>query len=222
MTREAPQRSGHTDLGRRVAARRTSVGMSREELGHRCGANASYIVYLEEHAASAPVGTLVRVADALGVTVDDLTGASVDRVPGRVTARSDTALVGLDEAECRRLIGTHGVGRIAVLTKDGPGVFPVNYLVAGADIAFRTAAATPAAKAVDTEAAFEIDSIDDVTASGWSVLAVGCLTAVTDDRVLHRLDATAHSHPWAGGPRTRWMTLTPVRLTGRSVGPGHE
>ncbi|MFE2324427.1 helix-turn-helix domain-containing protein [Streptomyces sp. NPDC059385] len=209
--------AGHTDLGRRLAARREALGLSREELGRRCGADGKYISYLEEHAASPSIGTLVRLADVLGVTVDDLTGASAGRVRGRSTARRDAALTELDEDECRTLLGTHGVGRIAVFTPEGPAVLPVNYLIAGDDIAFRTAAETVAARAAGTEVAFEIDNIDDVTAGGWSVLAVGLLEAVTTPDEIRHLTASARSQPWAGGPRTHWMKLTPVRLTGRRV-----
>ncbi|MFH7597892.1 pyridoxamine 5'-phosphate oxidase family protein [Streptomyces racemochromogenes] len=209
---------GRTDLGRRLASRREALGLSREELGRRCGADGNYIAYLEEHAASPAAGTLVRVADVLGVTVDDLTGASAGRVQGRAPARHDTALAALDEEECRMLLGTHGVGRIAVFTPEGPAVLPVNYMVvAGTAIAFRTAAETLAARAAGTEIAFEIDNIDDVTAGGWSVLAVGELQAVTDPQEIRHLTTTARSHPWAGGPRTHWMKLAPLRLTGRRV-----
>ncbi len=221
-TRPQPsgETAGRTDLGRRLAARRTVLGLSREELGRRCGADVHYITYLEEHAASPAIGTLVRMADVLGVTVDDLTGASAGRVRGRSTARRDTALVALEEDECRTLLGTHGVGRIAVFTPEGPAVLPVNYLIAGPDIAFRTAAEALAARAAGTEVAFEIDNIDDVTAGGWSVLAVGELEAVTEPEEIQHLTATARSQPWAGGPRTHWLKLTPARLTGRRV--AHE
>ncbi|MFG2335387.1 helix-turn-helix domain-containing protein [Streptomyces yangpuensis] len=213
--------SRRTDLGRRLAARREALGLSRAELGRRCGADGNYIAYLEEHAASPSIGTLVRLADVLGVRVDDLTGASAGRVPGRSTARRGAALVPLGETECRDLLGTHGVGRIAVFTPDGPAVVPVNYLMAGTDIAFRTSAVSvvgrSAGAAGRTEAAFEIDSIDDVTATGWSVLAVGALEGVTDPNVLRHLNATARSSPWAGGDRDQWMRLTPDRVTGRRV-----
>ncbi|MEU8435222.1 pyridoxamine 5'-phosphate oxidase family protein [Streptomyces sp. NPDC029216] len=209
--------AGRTDLGRRLAARRVALGLSREELGRQCGADGNYIAYLEENTASPAVGLLVRIADVLGVTVDDLTGANAGRVRGRATARRDTVLAPLDEEECRELLGTHGVGRIAVFTPEGPAVLPVNYTVAGTTIAFRTAAETLAARAAGTEIAFEIDNIDDVTAGGWSVLAVGELRAVTDPQEIRHLTATARSHPWAGGPRTHWMKLDPVRLTGRRV-----
>ncbi|MFD6230344.1 helix-turn-helix domain-containing protein [Streptomyces sp. NPDC060232] len=209
--------SRRTDLGRRLAARREALGLSRAELGRRCGADGNYIAYLEEHAASPSIGTLVRVADELGVTVDDLTGASAERVRGRSTARREAALVPLGEAECRDLLGTHGVGRIAVFTAEGPTVVPVNYMMAGTDIAFRTSAASVVGRSAGTEAGFEIDNIDDVTASGWSVLAVGALEGVTDPDVLRHLNTTARSSPWAGGDRDRWMRLTPVRVTGRRV-----
>lgn len=209
--------TGRTDLGRRLAARREALGLSREELGQRCGADGNYIAYLEEHAAAPAIGTLARVADALGLTVDDLTGASAHRVAGRSTARRDSTLVPLDEPECRRLLNTHGVGRIAIFTPDGPAVLPVNYLVAGPDIAFRTSAEAVTARAAGTEVAFEIDNIDDVTATGWSVLVVGELAAVTDQHEIQHLNTTARSEPWAGGPRTHWMKLTPARITGRRV-----
>ncbi|MCB5163866.1 pyridoxamine 5'-phosphate oxidase family protein [Streptomyces bambusae] len=209
--------SGRTDLGRRLAARREALGLTPEELGRRCAMDAHYVTYLEEHEAAPSAGTLVRIADALGTTVGALTGASADRAPGRATARRDPELVALDEPECRRLLGTHGVGRLAVFTSEGPSVVPVNYLVVGAAIAFRTAEETVAARARGTEAAFEIDHIDEVTAEGWSVLAVGALEAVTDGDEQRHLAATARSRPWPGGSHVHWMKLTPVRLTGRRV-----
>ncbi|MET3984462.1 pyridoxamine 5'-phosphate oxidase family protein [Streptomyces sp. PvR034] len=216
-SQQSGEMTGHTDLGRRLAARREALGLSRDELGRRCGADGTYIAYLEEHAASPAIGTLVRLADALCLTVDDLTGAGAHRVAGRSTARRDSTLVPLDETECGRLLNTHGVGRIAVFTPQGPAILPVNYLIAGPDIAFRTSAEAVTARAAGTEVAFEIDNIDDVTATGWSVLAVGELAAVADPDEIHHLNTVARSEPWAGGPRTHWMKLTPARITGRRV-----
>ncbi|MEV7414538.1 pyridoxamine 5'-phosphate oxidase family protein [Streptomyces sp. NPDC089919] len=209
--------TGRTDLGRRLAAHREALGLSREELGRHCGADGKYIAYLEEHAASPATGTLVRIAHALGVTVDDLTGANAHRSRGRATAHRDTTLLTLAVAECRRLLGTHGVGRIAVFGAEGPSLVPVNYTVAGHHIAFRTRAGSAVARAAGTDAAFEIDHIDDVTAGGWSVQAVGRLEAVTDAEEIRHLSATARSRPWAGADRTHWMRLVPSSLTGRRV-----
>jgi transcriptional regulator with XRE-family HTH domain len=211
------RRRGRTELGRRVASRRAALGLSREALGERCGADAHYIAYLEEHPAAPAVGTLIRLANALGTTVDDLTGANAAHAPGTATAVRGAELRTLDEPECRRLLGTHGVGRVAVFTSEGPAIIPVNYLLAGPDIAFRTSGETALARAAGTEAAFEVDRIDEVAATGWSVLAVGRLVAVTDADELRHLNSAARSAPWAGGTRAHWMRLTPVRLTGRRI-----
>ncbi|MCX4960617.1 helix-turn-helix domain-containing protein [Streptomyces virginiae] len=208
---------GRTDLGRRIAARRAGLGLTREQVGERCGADASYIAYLEERAANPGAGSLLRLADALGTTVAELTGATVDQPPGRGTAWRDTELVELGEAECRRLLSTHGIGRVAICTAEGPAIVPVNYVVAGDDIAFRTSGEALLARAAGTDVAFEVDHIDDTMKQGWSVMAVGEVSGVTDGDALQRLDALARSLPWAGGHRTHWMSVTPVRFTGRRV-----
>ncbi|WP_329096229.1 helix-turn-helix domain-containing protein [Streptomyces sp. NBC_01439] len=211
------QEVGHTDLGRRIAARRAQLGLTREQVGDRCGADASYIAYLEERAANPGSGSLVRLADALGTTVAELTGATTDQPPGRGSAWLDSELVELGEAECRRLLSTHGIGRVALFTAEGPAIFPVNYVVAGGDIAFRTSGEALLAGAAGTEVAFEVDHIDDAMKQGWSVMAVGEVAGVTDGDALQRLDALARSLPWAGGHRTHWMSINPVRVTGRRV-----
>lgn len=208
---------GRTDLGRRLATRRVELGLTREEVGRRCGAEASYIAYLEEHAAAPEIGTLVRLADALGTTLSELTGATADTPPGRATARRDAHLVALTDEECRELLSTHGIGRIAVVTNDGPAILPVNYVVAGDEIAFRTSGEGLLAGVAGTEVAFETDHIDDAVRRGWSVLVVGKAAGVTDAAAVQRLDAVARSLPWAGGDRRYWMTITPTRITGRRV-----
>ncbi|GHI15140.1 MULTISPECIES: pyridoxamine 5'-phosphate oxidase family protein [Streptomyces] len=212
---EAP--AGRTDLGRRIAMHREELGLTRDELGERCGADGAYITYLEEHAAAPAIGSLLRLADALGTTAAELSGATTEYPPGRGTAVRDAKLVELSEAECRRLLSTHGVGRVAVFTPEGPAIFPVNYVVAGRDIAFRTSGDAVLARAAGTEVAFEVDHIDDATRLGWSVMVVGEAGGVTDAEELGRLDAVAYSLPWAGGPRTHWMKVTAIRITGRRV-----
>lgn len=211
------QQAGVTDLGRRIAARRAALGLTREQVGNRCGADASYIAYLEERASNPGIGSLVRLADALDTTVAELVGATVDQPPGRGSAQRDSELVALSPEECRRLLSTHGVGRVAVFTPEGPAVLPVNYVVAGEDIAFRTSGEALLIRAADTEVAFEVDHVDDAMKQGWSVLAVGELIGVTDGEAIRRLESVARSLPWAGGDRTHWMSVTPVRISGRRV-----
>ncbi|WP_329461647.1 helix-turn-helix domain-containing protein [Streptomyces sp. NBC_01431] len=213
----ATEPTGHSDLGRRIAERRAALGLSREEVAERSGAATTYIAYLEERAAAPGRGVLIRLADALRTSVDELSGTTVDLPPGRASAARDAALVSLDEDECRRLLSTHGVGRVATYGTNGPAVLPVNYVLAGAGVAFRTSEQGALAEASGTEVAFEVDHIDDAMRRGWSVLAVGQLERVTDDAAVRRLEDTARSLPWAGGDRPLWMTVAPQRLTGRRI-----
>ncbi|MFD3934210.1 helix-turn-helix domain-containing protein [Streptomyces sp. NPDC058611] len=210
---EVPAARG--DLGRRVTARREELGITREELAERCGAAASYIAYVEERAAAPSMGMLVCLADGLGTTVSELTGRTTDSPPGMGTAMRDSELTVLSEAECHRLLSTHGIGRVGFSDLEGLAVFLVNYVVVGDEIAFRTAANSRLAEAAGTEVAFEVDHIDDAMREGWSVMAVGELSGVTDGARVSHLFSVARSLPWAGGPRTHWMSITPTRISGR-------
>ncbi|WP_406510087.1 helix-turn-helix domain-containing protein [Streptomyces sp. NBC_00212] len=212
--------AGRSDLGRRMAARREALGLSREEVADRCGAAPSYIAYLEERAAAPGRGVLLRIAGALHTSVAELSGTTVDLPPGRAAAARDAELVSLDEPECRRLLSTHGVGRVATYNARGPAVVPVNYVVTGSGIAFRTSEHGALAAAAGTEVAFEVDHIDDAMRQGWSVLAVGRAESVTEDTTVRRLDDLARSLPWAGGHRSHWMTVTPQKITGRRIEHG--
>ena len=205
------------DMGRRVAARREQLGLSREDVAARSGSASGYLQYVEEHTASPGMGFLLRLADALETTVDELTGGTVDLPPGTGRAGRRPHLVELTPQECRSLLGTHGVGRVAVTTGGQPAILPVNYLVVDGDLAFRTSPDAQPAQAAGHEVAFEVDHIDEASSEGWSVLAVGGARAVTDPASVRRLRAQAHTTPWAGGHRDLWILLTPSRLTGRRI-----
>ncbi|GHJ42313.1 pyridoxamine 5'-phosphate oxidase family protein [Streptomyces sp. TS71-3] len=205
------------DIGRRVAARREQMGLSREDVAARSGSAPGYIQYMEEHTSTPSMGFLLRLADALQTTVDELTGGTTDLPPGLGRAARHARLATMDPEECREHLGTHGVGRVAVTTDSGPAIFPVNYQIIGEDLAFRTSPGAPPAHAAGNDTAFEVDHIDDAFSRGWSVLAVGSARAVTDEETVSKLNQEAFSTPWAGGERHLWVVLTPHRLTGRRI-----
>ncbi|GHH72660.1 hypothetical protein GCM10018793_10040 [Streptomyces sulfonofaciens] len=205
------------DIGRRVVARREELGLSREDVAARSGSAPGYIQYMEEHTSTPGMGFLLRLADALETTVEELTGGTTDLPSGLGRAARHARLADLSPAQCRELLGTHGVGRVAVTTGSGPAIFPVNYLVTDGDLAFRTGPEAPPAHAAGSDTAFEVDHIDDALSRGWSVLVVGAARAVTDDETVRSLDEKAYSTPWAGGDRHLWVVLTPHRLTGRRI-----
>lgn len=57
------------DLGRRLAARRVNLGLTRRQAAARAGMAVTYLRYLEEHPGAAPgTSALMRLAEALETT----------------------------------------------------------------------------------------------------------------------------------------------------------
>lgn len=211
------------DIGRRLAVERRRQKLSREETARRARMSPHYLAYLEEQPADPTVTTLIRLADALGTTVSALRGGGIDLPPGQGHALLHPQLRDLGPEECRTLLSTHGVGRIAVSTSDGrPAVVPVNYEVVDDTIVFRTAPDSVPAAAVGTDVAFEVDHVDEALSQGWSVLAVGPASVVTEPDAVRRLSQRAHTMPWAGGEREMWVSIRPTSLTGRRIIPADQ
>ncbi|MFF8190989.1 DUF1918 domain-containing protein [Streptomyces bobili] len=206
------------DVGRRVAVERHRSGLSLGEAARRARMSPDYLAYLEEQPADPSVGTLIRLADALGTTVAALRGGGIDLPPGQGHALLHPQLRDLSPQECRTLLSTHGVGRIAVPAVDGrPAVVPVNYEVVDDAIVFRTAPGSVPAAAVGKEVAFEVDHVDEAMSQGWSVLAVGPARVVTEPGAVRGLIQRAHATPWPGGEREMWVSILPASLTGRRI-----
>ncbi|MFB7225447.1 pyridoxamine 5'-phosphate oxidase family protein [Streptomyces sp. NPDC056227] len=205
------------DIGRRVAAERKRQGLSRAETARRARMAPNYLAYLEERPADPSLASLIKLAAALGTSVAALRGGGVDLPPGQGQALLHPQLRDLSPDECRARLSTHGVGRVAVSTPDGPAVIPVNYAVIDDVIAFRTAPDSAPAAAVGTDAAFEVDHVDEAMSQGWSVLVVGPARVVTEPDAVRRLADRAHTRPWAGGERAMWVSIRPTRLTGRRI-----
>ncbi|WP_306324723.1 helix-turn-helix domain-containing protein [Streptomyces venezuelae] len=208
-----------SDLGRRVEARRTHLGLSREDVAARTGSTLGYIDLLEEQLPSPGIEFLVRLANALETTIQDLTGYSADLAPGRARAAHHARMAEIDEAECWALLGDHGVGRVAVVEDDRPEIFPVNYQVVGGEILFMTAEDTPLTRAAASGAAiaFEEDHVDEAFSQGWNVLLVGPVRKVSDQATAQALREAVYSRPWAGDERDSLVVLSPRRVTGRRV-----
>ncbi|MFF1682353.1 pyridoxamine 5'-phosphate oxidase family protein [Streptomyces sp. NPDC058256] len=174
---------------------------------------------MEERPNAAPsTGFLIRLADALATTVAQLRGNNADLPPGTGQAAYHPELTELGPGECWARLSTHGVGRVSVSTPDGPAIVPVNYTVVDGAVAFRTAPGATPALAAGTEAAFEVDHIDDALSQGWSVLVVGRAEHVTDPATVRHLVGAARSAPWAGGDRELWVRIAPERVSGRRIG----
>ncbi|NUO43170.1 MAG: helix-turn-helix domain-containing protein [Streptomyces sp.] len=206
------------DLGRRLAARRAQLGLTRQETAARAGMASTYLKHLEEHPGAAPnKGTMLSLAAALETTVSELTGGVDDLPPGPQQAAPSPQFTELGLCECMALLGTHGVGRIAVSTASGPVIVPVNYTVVHSAIVFRTASGATPSLVSDHQVAFEVDRIDEAFSRGWSVLVRGPARTVTDHDETRWLDQRAYSAPWAGGHRDLWVCVEPHTVTGRRI-----
>src|SRR4029079_8565784 len=103
-----------------------------------------------------------------------------DRVMTRATQ--------LTVAECRALLETGVVGRVAMATPVGPRISPVNYVVHEDAIVFRTAPYTELSTyGWSVDLAFEIDRLDPDARLGWSVVALGRAHVVDDPDDVQRI-----------------------------------
>jgi nitroimidazol reductase NimA-like FMN-containing flavoprotein (pyridoxamine 5'-phosphate oxidase superfamily) len=119
----------------------------------------------------------------------------------------------LDEAECLDLLAGESVGRLAVVVRQGaPLVVPVNFVVDGRSVVFRSGYGAKLRGAVAHPASFQVDSFDPATRTGWSVLAKGRAREVLQREIAHLpLD------PWVPDGRLHCVRLDIEVLTGRRL-----
>lgn len=128
----------------------------------------------------------------------------------------------LSYAQCRELIGSGVLGRVAFADDHGIAVLPVNYSVVNESIIFRTSAYSTLARVPihETKTAavsFQVDQVDYDTKTGWSVLARGATEVIDDDDELAHIKRTWDPEPWASGPRPIYIRLRFKELSGRRL-----
>lgn len=135
-----------------------------------------------------------------------------------VMVDNQTGMEVIGEAECLQLLGADVIGRLAIVAGGSPHVVPVNYVLDGRDIVFKTGAGTKLHEAGRSRAVFEVDAFDRERRTGWSVIVSGSLEEVTtfDRELLDRLRELPVA-PWAGGDKPHWMRITATRITGRRI-----
>ncbi|MFD7835017.1 pyridoxamine 5'-phosphate oxidase family protein [Streptomyces sp. NPDC059761] len=128
--------------------------------------------------------------------------------------------------EALQLLGTAELGRIVFTLHALPAVRPVNHVLDAGDIIVRVQDGSTLAALLATQqgagvvVAYEADDIDPGEHLGWSVVATGYATAVTDpeeiERYVHLLE------PWAAGSASGAIRIRPDLITGfrlREGGP---
>lgn len=117
--------------------------------------------------------------------------------------------------ECWELLAATEVGRLAVDIAGQPDIFPINFVVAGRTIVFRSGAGTKLAGAVlGRHVAIEIDGVSAVDRSAWSVVVKGTAHEIA------RLDEWLAAddlplYPWTADPKPNFVRIEAELVTGR-------
>jgi len=127
----------------------------------------------------------------------------------------------IPEPTCLHLIGQERIGRLGLSVGSLPVILPVNYVLQGRTIVFRSEEGEKTRAAEQsTVACLEVDQFDRFEHSGWSVLATGRLTIAPPDRAeaYERLPVV----PWALRKESRFIELSIELLSGRSIRAHHS
>jgi uncharacterized protein len=137
-------------------------------------------------------------------------------MPGHPTDHAGLEILPFDE--CLRLLASVPVGRVGFCADGEVVVLPVNHVVDGQDVVFRTAqGAKLSAAQAQNPVAFEADGYDPEARSGWSVLVNGRAEAVYETAEIQRLGRLG-LHPWATAvDRPFWIRIRPASVTGRQT-----
>lgn len=131
---------------------------------------------------------------------------------------TDTAgLEVLSPDESLKLLTSVPVGRVAFTDRALPAIQPVNFVVDDEAIVFRTGAGSKLAAATrEAVVAFQADMFDSDAQTGWSVMAVGRASRVTDDTEIARLSLLP-LRPWAPGTRDHFVRIDLATISGRRI-----
>ena len=139
-----------------------------------------------------------------------------------MTSRVDprTGLEELSRQECLALLAHAPLGRLGVVVRGRPLVFPVNFTLDGEAVVFRTAEGTKLHAAHHGPVAFECDGVETLYHTGWSVLVLGTADEVRNPIDVARLERLPLT-PWCDADKPIWLRIRAESITGRRV-PPHE
>ncbi|HET9172713.1 MAG TPA: pyridoxamine 5'-phosphate oxidase family protein [Actinospica sp.] len=120
-----------------------------------------------------------------------------------------------DEAEA--LLATREIGRLVYTRRALPAVTVVNYALRDGAIWIWTASDSSMWQAVrGAVVAFEVDRIDHLARTGWSVLVLGVAELVRDPRTVERARLLG-PEPWASGRKEFLLRIPLTLVSGRRI-----
>jgi len=128
-------------------------------------------------------------------------------------ASDESTFEELSAGECLVLLSERSVGRFAVgAPGSSPLVVPVNYMMDGDAVVFRTGPGQKFDALGGQPVSFQLDEIDPSHHTGWSVLVKGKAYEATHWETDHLT-----IEPWAPGRKDRWVRIVPDEITGRRI-----
>ncbi len=131
---------------------------------------------------------------------------------------SDTRIRELTDEECWQRLQDHAakVGRVGI-GGPSPDILPVNYVVDGRSVVFRTAQGKKlSAVGRGERVVFEVDDVEPEWRQGWSVVLRGFAEHVTDEKDRERL-AKLPLYPWDTSPKSEFVRITTHLISGREI-----
>lgn len=119
----------------------------------------------------------------------------------------------LDAEDCWDILSAHELGRIVTVMSCEPEIFPVNYVVDGGCLVFRTGEGSKLFfLTVNSQVAFQVDHWD--AHEGVSVIARGEAEVLTSrDDIAHA--ETLPLHSWVPTVKTTFVRIVVHSVTGR-------
>lgn len=130
------------------------------------------------------------------------------------------AITVMSDDEAWDLLGKEPIGRLATTIGDDIEMFPVNYVLDGQTLVFRTAQGSKLFElTVNSRVAFEVDSYD--ADGGWSIVLHGDAEVLEDPDEVVRLEQLP-LRPWVPTIKTTYVRIRANYLSGRRFRFGEE
>ena len=123
----------------------------------------------------------------------------------------------LSAEECVSLLASQSVGRVAVWSGEHPAILPVLYGMLDDDVVFRTGPGEKLiAAALGQQVVFEIDAVESVARTGWSVNVVARAERIVNPHELERAEQL-RLEQWGVDYRDEFVRLRTQQLSGRRI-----
>jgi len=129
----------------------------------------------------------------------------------------------LSPEQCLRLMRRRMIGRVVVTIDGMPSAFPVNFVLWDDAVVFRSGAGAKLTVALEGHmVGFQVDRVDPVLQSGWSVLVHGPAHLLSDPEDIQQVRRLG-LRPTAPGERPHLVCIRPERISGRRfLSPAHS